>query len=218
MYFTDTQSVHLKDIIRKIEERAGIEMVAAVVGKCDSYPEIPWKAFALAAAVSALAQLAATLLFPGWSPVSSAWSAPLFIPGTGAILALFSVIWPACGRLFLDRARAETEVEQYARALFLERELFRTRDHTGILVLVGLFERRVVIVPDSGIAGRLDSELLHRVIDQMTPHLRRKDRYRAMAGGLTALEAELLKAGFGPARRTGNELADGIIQENGEAR
>ena len=41
MYFNDTQTGRINDLIGKIEERTGIELVAAVVGKCDSYPEIP---------------------------------------------------------------------------------------------------------------------------------------------------------------------------------
>ena len=178
MYFTDTQSVQAEDIIRKIEEHTGIELVAAVVGKCDSYPEIPWKAFALAAAVSAMP------LPPQPAPAGPAPQRPvrgIVILGAGAALALLSVYWPAFGRLFLDDVRAETETDQYARAFFLEREFFRTRGRTGILVLVGLFERRVVIVPDIGVAGRLDQKL-HAVIDAMAPHLRRKDRFQALAG------------------------------------
>jgi putative membrane protein len=218
MYFNDDQTARLNDLIGKIEKSAGIELVAAVVGKCDSYPEIPWKAFALAAAAGALAQLAASLLHPGWNVTVNARHAPLGILAIGAVFALLSVFWQSFGRLFLDRVRAETEIEQYARAFFLERELFKTRGRTGILVLVGLFERRVVIVPDSGLAGRLDPKALQGVIQQMAPHLRRKDRFQAFVQGLTALEGELLKMGFGPVQKSDNEIAEGIIQEKGEGR
>ncbi len=218
MYFTNDQTDRLNDLIGKIEKRTGIELVAAVVGKCDSYPEIPWKAFALAAAVSALAQLAAAIVHPGWNAVLSAQRAALLVLGAGAAFALLSVLWPAFGRLFLDRMRAESEIEQYARAFFLEREMFRTRGRTGILVLVGLFERRVVIMPDSGVAVRIDQGVLRGVISRMTPHLRRKDRFEALVRGLTAMEAALLQAGFGPALKNGNEISDGLIQEKGEDR
>ena len=172
MYFTNDQTAQLNDLIKKIEQRTGIELVATVVGKCDSYPEIPWKAFALAAAISGLALLVQALVRPAWTAGWSAQYAPVVILGAGAAVSLLSVFWPAFGRLFLNRVRAETEIDQYARAFFLERELFRTGSRTGILLLVGLFERRVVIVPDSGVAGRLkpqDIARSHRPDDATSP-------------------------------------------------
>ena len=140
---------------------------------------------------------------------------PALHPRCRRRLSLLSIYWSAFGRLFLDRIRAEAEIEQYARAFFLERELFRTRARTGVLLLVSLFERRVVILPDSGVAGRLEQKALRKVINQMMPHLRRKERFQALVRGLSALEAELVKAGFGPAKKTDNELEDELIQQKG---
>jgi len=218
MYFNDTQTGRINDLIGKIEERTGIELVAAVVGKCDSYPEIPWKAFALGSAAGALAVLVQAFIGHGCALLRNPQFAAAFILGAGAVFALFSVFLPAFGRLFLDRVRAETENEQYARSFFLERELFRTAGRTGILVLVGLFERTVVILPDSGVHGRLEQEKLQKVIATMTPLLSRKDRYEAILQGLNALEAELLRAGFETTKKSGSEIADGLVQDKGEDR
>jgi putative membrane protein len=218
MYFNNNQTAQLKDLIEKIEQRTGIELVASVVGKCDSYPEIPWKAFALSIAVATLVHLVLSIVKPDWSLVWSQRYVPVLVLGSGAAFTLLSVFWPAFGRLFLDRMRADAEIGQYARAFFLERELFRTRSRTGVLLLVSLFERRVVILPDSGIAGRLEQKALRTVITQMIPHLRRKDRFQALVIGLSALEAELQKAGFGPAKKTEDELKDELIEQKGVER
>src|SRR5690606_17384562 len=45
-----------------------------------------------------------------------------------------------------------TEVEQAARRAFDELKVGGTKDKTGLLVYVALFERRVQVLPDSGIA------------------------------------------------------------------
>lgn len=218
MYFNSDQTARLNDLIKNVEQRTGIELVTAVVGKCDSYPEIPWKAFALAAALSGLAMLIQTIVRPGWTAGMSVPPSLFVIFGAGAAASLLSVFWPAFGRLFLDRRRAEAEITQYAKAFFLERELFRTRSRTGILILVSLFERRVVILPDSGAAGRIGQKALQAIIDEMTPHLRRKDRFEALARALSAIERELIRGGAGTLPKTGNELADEIIQQKGEDR
>jgi putative membrane protein len=218
MYFNDDQTAQLNHLIRKIEQRTGVELVAAVIGKCDSYPEAPWKAFALTVATVSLIHLIQTIARPDWITIWSMQLALVFVLGAGAAVALLSVFWPAFGRLFLNRLRTETEAEQYARALFLEKELFKTRTRTGILILISLFERTVVIVPDSGIAGRLDAKALQAVISQMTPDLRKGDRFQALARGLSALEAGLVQTGFGPSRESDDQIKDTLIEEKGEDR
>lgn len=41
--------------VAEVEKRTGVQIVVAVIEKSDSYPELPWKAFALGAAVAGLA-------------------------------------------------------------------------------------------------------------------------------------------------------------------
>lgn len=215
IYFSDEQTARLNDLIRKIERRTGVELVAAVVGKSDSYPEIPWKAFAFAAAAGALAYLALAAVRPDWG---AAWGVRLslvLVLGAGAAAAFLSVVWPSFGRLFLDRLSAETETGQYARVFFLEHELFHTRDRTAILLFISLYERKVVILPDRGVAVRLDQNVLYSVISLMAPHLRRKERFHALVQGLSALEAGLVEAGFKPLARDRDEIADELIQDKG---
>lgn len=219
MYINTDQAARINDLASEVEQHTGNEVVVAIAGKCDSYPEIPWKAFAVASSTGALLILAHALLWParaaGWLSIPLALAAAL---GAGIAAALLSILWPAFGRLFLDRFRAETEIDQYARALFLERELFRTRDRTGILILISLFERRMVILPDTGAAGLLAPAALQKIVHDTTPHLRRKERFQALVSALASLEAELLRAGPVSRQKSANELPDEIIQRKGEER
>ena len=52
---------------RALEARTGVEVVTAVVGKCDGYPEIVWKAFALGASLAALVVIALDVVRPDWA-------------------------------------------------------------------------------------------------------------------------------------------------------
>lgn len=218
MYFSSDQTARLNDLTKSLEQRTGIELVTAVVGKCDHYPEIPWKAFALAAALGCLALLAQAILRPVWTAGVSVHLLMFIILGAGAAASLLSAFWPAFGRLFLDGVRAEAEITQYAKALFLERELFRTRSRAGVLILVGLFERRIVILPDTTAADRLGQKALQAIIDEMTPLLRKKERFEALVRGLAVLEKEFMRAGAGPLPESGDELTNDIIQQKGEDR
>ena len=39
----------INELAQQFERATGAQVVAAVVGKADDYPDIPWRAFALAA-------------------------------------------------------------------------------------------------------------------------------------------------------------------------
>lgn len=186
----------------RLEARTGVEVVAAVVGRCDAYPEIPWKAFALFASLSALASVA-------W-PVGAV-PAALTILLMGAAAALAAVFIPPFARCFAGRARREAEARQYAAAFFLDHALSRTQRRNAILVLVGVFERSVVILPDSGL--RLGADELQGVIARMTPQLAAGRIAPALRDGLDALEALLVAKGCSGGGR--DEIAQEVIEERG---
>lgn len=192
--------------VSEIETCTGAEIVTSLVAKCDHYPEIPWKAFALGASAAALVVAALTLANTGWAP----WSPPTIVAlilGTGLAPALLTLFWPAFARLFLGHERAASEVLQYAESLFLREQLFQTRSRTGILLLVAQFERQVVIVPDRAVRERLAPAALDGVIARMTPLLAGGQIAQAFESGLSALE-ELLRARGFSGGDGDNELPD----------
>jgi putative membrane protein len=198
MNFDEAQTVRLKTLIQQIEQRTGARLMSIMIDRSDSYPEIAWKAFAALICVHALIQLIHAI-FPPDRII--AWSEPStigFILGTSASVALLTQLWPPFGRLFLGRPHAEKMTRQHADSLFLNREVFRTPGRTGILLLVSLFERQVVLLPDSGIADNLDQNARQQVIDRMIPLLRREDPFQAIAQGLAHLEIVLPATGTRP--------------------
>lgn len=199
MNLSDIERENISERAARLEARTGVQVVATVVGRCDAYPEIPWKAFALA---SALAVLASAF----WH--QNAVLGGLTFLGAGAAAALASIFLPAFARLFIDAARRETETRQYATSFFLAHDLSRTQERNGILMLVGVFERTVVILPDSGIRDRIAETELQEVIARMTPALAAGRIAPALRDGLDALEALLAARGF-----TGGAGADEIAQE-----
>lgn len=205
MNLSDTERNTLTERAARLEARTGVQVVATVVGKCDAYPEIPWKAFALASALAALASVF-------WR--QNAVLAILTFLGAGAAAALASVFLPAFARLFVDATRLEAETRQYAASFFLAHDLTRTQQRSGILMLVGVFERTVVILPDSGIRDRIAETELQEVIARMTPQLAAGRIAPALRDGLDALEALLAARGFAGGTG-GDEIAQEVIEEKG---
>jgi putative membrane protein len=195
------------------EARTGAQIVAAVVERSDSYPELPWKAFALAASGGALVAVLAILRRPALDAVHGALLVALAALGAGAVLALAAAFLPPVTRALLDAQRAEGEVRQHAQGLFLRHQLFATKRRVGVLLLASRLERRVVVLADVGVEARTGPRELRSVVDAMTPALRGGRTADAFAAGLDALEALLAERGLaGPAP---DELPDELVEEEG---
>lgn len=208
------ESDAVEQAIAGLEAQTGVQLVAAVIGKADSYVELPWKAFALGTALAGLVLVVADALSPRWSGAENALIFAVAILGAGAASALLAVVAPPYARLFLRASRRDLEVRHYAQAFFLRRELFATRGRTGILLLVSLFERKVEILADVGLHARFDAADWRTVIDAMTPLLRERRCFGALRQGVARIEALLLAKGMA-ATRGGNELPDRPVQETG---
>src|SRR5688572_27814052 len=109
MAVSEKEQQQINTLVRRFESDTGIEAVAAVVGKADAYPEIPWKAYAMGSALGALVVVFFPLLLTDWNVMWTLTLAAMVLLGTGAVLATAAAFFPAFGRLFLDRVRAEGE-------------------------------------------------------------------------------------------------------------
>lgn len=152
--------------------------------------------------------------WPQWVRSHTALIHATTILGAAAASALLAVFVPPFARLFLRATRRDLEVRQHAQSLFLTRELFKTRGRTGVLILVSLFERRVEILPDTGLRARVSEADWGSVIAQMTPRLREARPFHALQEGLATLEDLLASKGFQPGAGP-NELPDPLIEERG---
>ncbi|UWX58388.1 TPM domain-containing protein [Chlorobaculum sp. MV4-Y] len=198
--------------VAETEKRTGTQIVLTVIQRSDSYAELPWKAFALGASAAGLALLLLHWRLYDWYPDVPPLVMVVGILASGALLALLSAVIPRFARLFLSDYRAEVEVQQYAKALFLDRELFATQGRRGFLLLVSLFEHRVVILPDKGLDERFKEDDVKNMIAAMTPLLKRRQVVQAFDAGLDYLSRILTTTS---SQVHSDELPNEIIEEEG---
>jgi putative membrane protein len=210
---SDDDRLLLDQLITATEKRTGTQIVLAVVKRSDVYAEIPWKAFALTASMAGMAVIVTSLLLNYWVTQSDVLIAIAATLLAGALVALITVFVPAVARIFLSDHRAEEEVRQYADSLFLEKELFATHKRMGIMFLVSLFERKVVLVPDTGLSKRLTQDEMQLIIAPMITCLRKKEIRRAFEEGLAQFTSIPKTAESSESYE--NELPNSIIEEEG---
>ena len=154
-------------------ESAG-DIVPYLVRASDVYPGAVWRAATLGALAGAvLAWLVERQL--------GTWPASLFAtivlpPAAGAALGILAVhLLPALRRWLIGKELLALRVQQRAAATFLEQGVHRTTHHHGILIFLSVFERRVVVLADSGIHERVDDGEWERLTARIIGGIRAGD-------------------------------------------
>jgi uncharacterized membrane protein len=98
--------------------------------------------------------------------------------------------------------------------MFLERELFRTRSRSAVLVVVCRFERIAVILTDTGVVQYAPPSALHEIATEAKALLATRggaDVTRAFELVFGRLKALLAPGGFTGAPLQENEIADDVL-------
>jgi putative membrane protein len=169
--FTDGDLQAIREAVAVAERRSAGEIVTVIVERCEAYQGALWKGAALGAMAVALV---ASILHGGlgvWGGSIWLWLAlPAWIgAGLGYLLPL---LLPALHRGLIGAEIIDVRVKRRAMAAFAEHDVFATRAHTGLLLLVAVFEHRVEIVCDSGVEARVPSAQWEPIVERLTAGLR----------------------------------------------
>jgi len=187
--------------IREIEGRTGAEVVVTVRARSGYYRAADY----LFGAVCSFAALLGYVFLPITFPDDVAALLIVLSFGVGAV---FAANVPPLRRLLVSRSRRGEEVARAARACFVEQGIGRTRDRTGVLVYLSLFERRVEVVADGGIpVARLGQRYRDASAALDRAARRRPEAFLSALGALGELLAEAV-----PRRADDvNELPDEVV-------
>ncbi len=154
-FFTASDLRAIEAAVHEAEKQTSGEIVPCAVAHSDHYEAAAWKGAVLGAFAAVVAAAAARHFGGFWGAPSLAWIALPPLIGGALGYAAAALVRPL--KLALaGRAHVEHRVHQRAAEAFLENEVFKTRDHTGVLVFLSLYERRVVVLGDAGINARVE--------------------------------------------------------------
>ena len=157
--------------VAEAERTTGGEVVTFVVGRSDDYPEAPWRAAAVGSLAAAAAAGIAHALDGFWGGWGVLW---ITLPAVGgAALGYALGAWvPDVKRWLVDPDVLARRVALRASRAFLDEEVFATRDRTGILLFLSLFEHRAVVLADSGIHARVEASAWEAVAADLAAGMR----------------------------------------------
>ncbi|GJM22884.1 MAG: hypothetical protein DHS20C15_27990 [Planctomycetota bacterium] len=147
---SDADRERVRAAIAAAELRTTGEIVPVVVERSDPHPAADWKC-----ALTAL--LLGSALLATWLPWESPFALLACQLGFGALGYVLARALPDLKRLFVLETRATATAEEQALQEFARQGLQSTEAATGVLIFVSLFERRVVVLADKGIAAKVDA-------------------------------------------------------------
>lgn len=186
-----------------VEKRTSGEVVPVVLGRSDAHPVGEWRSAAAFAFFG-------SVLLEGVLP----WHSPVFLilcqvglAAIGFFLARGIVGWK---RLFIAEQRATDVALEQASIEFQRLELHRTEGRTGVLIFVSLFERRVIVLGDSGIHAVVGDDHWVKTRDAVLTGIDRDDLAAGLIASITAC-GDVLCTHFPIAEGNRNEIPDRLV-------
>ena len=162
MNISPTQMREIADTVAEAEKKTTGEIALAVVYQSDSY------AFVELFVAFCASFLSFFILFLCSAPIWNLLERTVWFPspaqltaviGSGAAIVVFIVYLlvniPAIDRLIIPNDLKKRRV--YARALqhFVESGVYKTTEHSGVLIFASVLERKFFVIADSGIAAKV---------------------------------------------------------------
>ena len=207
--FTEEEKQQIEDAVRDLEKKTSGELVPYYMEKSDQYTEYFWYSSVLFAGLGAL--------FFGM--LSYMWSLPYRITPFDVsisilVLMIFGyflpVIFPAYRRAIINREKMDMRVQQKASELFLQEEVFNTRERIGILLFISAFEHQVIIIGDKGVSEKLKQEDWNHIVEIVISGIKSNQTAKSIVQAIQECRDLLLTAGFHTGPDDENELSDEI--------
>jgi putative membrane protein len=206
--FSAAEMEAIRGAVAAAERGTSGEIVPYVVRASDDYAEAAWKGAALGALGAALAAWAIHRGLDLWGASRFLWM--VVPPAAGAALGYLAAHLAPLRRLLAGSHLLERRVGQRAAAAFLEQEVFRTRARTGILLFLSLFERRVVVLGDSGIHAQVELDEWDAVVRQVTSGIKSGHPTSALVAAIGECGEILARHGLPPLPDDTDELPDDL--------
>lgn len=168
--FSDADLAAIRLATDAAEENTSGEIVPYIVDRIDGHAEGRWTAATLGSLSLALIAGAVHALGGFWGGWGVLWITLPALVGAGLGYLIGGI--DRIARLLIPSDTLDRRAQVRAEAAFLEEEVFRTRDRTGILVFLALFEHRAVILADEGIHRAVPSGEWDHLVADLTDGIR----------------------------------------------
>ena len=215
--FTDENLKKIQEAVAKAEKNTDGEIALAVTPSCNSYGF--WEL--LFAVVMGL--ITSACLIPFSSNIKSFldwiyWDTNdyhfsfwlLFTVFVSILFFYFIANIPFIDRFIIPKRVRNRAVYNKAIKTFLHSGVYKTKSNTGILLFFSIFERKIQIITDVGIANKIPNETWKTLALSLAEGFKSKNPTEVIIKSVEEC-AELLTKEFPCQKENPNELPDGLV-------
>ncbi|WP_455377982.1 TPM domain-containing protein [Petrachloros mirabilis] len=211
---TEQDRERISRAVREAERRTNAEIVPMLVERSGLYRDAQHRTgLGLALLVlTSLLMLEAKWLPWGWHGKAAAWLVlgTLIAYGIGTWLGTFGSVILAV----TSTERLHQKVRLRAERAFARHGISRTRDRTGVLIMLSILERQVFVLPDSEVSHRVANDEWNDVVSAVTGRLRNGDIIGGLCAGIERAGTVLARACPVRSNDNPNELSNELIQDS----
>lgn len=213
MQLSDEEKARISEAVRAAEARTSAEIVPMLVARSGLYRDAQHRVGLALALIVLTALLMGEGLWVSWAwqAVHAAWLllATLLAYAIGSWIGRFAPVI----RAVTSTERLRSKVELRAQRAFAQHSLSRTRQRTGVLLMVSLLEHRVCVLPDVGIGPGIAQAEWNEVVDAVVSRLRQNDIAGGFCAGIERCGVLLAHASPVSPGDNPDELSNRLLQE-----
>lgn len=203
-FLTDSDKQKIKEAVKDAEKTTSGEIVPMIVSHSYSYPLANMRSGLIFGLVFGIAY---ALIFKD----ENLWIfLAVFMIALIIIHKLIEFI-PPLKRIFISKKEIDEEVQEAAITCFYENELYKTRDETGILIFISVFEKKVWLLADKGINSKIDTDEWQNIVNEIIKGIKSGKQTEAIIDAVKKV-GEKLSQHFPIKKDDTNELDNLIIK------
>jgi putative membrane protein len=118
----------------------------------------------------------------------------------------------ALKRIFITKAEIAEEVEEAALTSFYRNGLHNTRDRTGVLIFISVFERKAFVLADEGINAKVDTAVWKDVVDLVVSAIKQRRQAEGICKAVRRC-GQLIQEHFPIKKDDTDELGNLIVED-----
>ncbi len=209
--FNESDMNRIREAVKSAESRISGEIVPVIVERSGFYTIANYRG---ALVTSGLAFLVVIFL-DRYLFTESSFALlydPLFIFFIVMLAGVAGVVLPTWSdtikRWLLVQTHMDNATKSRAENAFLEEEVFATRQRTGIMIFISLFEHEVIVIGDKGINEKVQQKEWDQLVNNLTGSIRSGAMVEGIEKAILRCGEILLEKGFHRTDDDVNELRD----------
>ncbi len=213
-FLTEEEKKEVESCVKEVEKNTSGEIVPMIVSASYHYP---MSNMIGALIFSLLISIGVTLVFSirkswGGATVLDLWLFPAVFAVSFLLFheVVKRILW--LKRIFITKAEIDEEVEEAALTSFYRNGLNNTRDRTGILIFISVFERRTFVLADEGINAKVDTGIWQEIVDTVVQSIRQRRQAEGICRAVRRC-GDLIRNAF-PIKADDTDELDNLIVED----